>query len=127
MQEGLRRTGNVPEAVNAEVKTVGDKLEQLQRSLVPVFDGSGSAGPALPGTPRPLIGRLGQLFNSLDSYTAAPTAEQVTRIDTMTRELTTIIADLNKMIEESIPNLNNKIREGGVSFINPGQKVQPPE
>jgi hypothetical protein len=45
----------------------------------------------------------------------------------MTRELTTIIADLNKMIEESIPNLNNKIREGGVSFINPGQKVQPPE
>jgi hypothetical protein len=127
MQESLRRTGNAPEAVNAEVKAVGDKLEQLQRSLVPVFDGSGSAGPALPGTPRPLIGRLGQLFNALDGYTAAPTPEQLTRIEGMTKELTTIIADLNKMIEESIPNLNNKIREGGVSFINPGQKVEPPK
>jgi hypothetical protein len=127
MQEGLRRTGNVPETVNAEVKTVSDKLEQLQRSLVPVFDGSGGAGPALPGTPRPLIGRLGQLFNAIDGYTAAPTPEQLTRIDNLTRELTTIIGDLNKMIEEAIPNLNNKIREGGVSFINPGQKVEPPQ
>jgi photosystem II stability/assembly factor-like uncharacterized protein len=127
LQESLGRTPNVAQQATSEAKALGDRLETLQKSLVPVFDQSGSAGPPLPGAPRPLLGRIGQLFNSIDTYTAAPDAEQLARVDALSRQLSGVIAELNKVIEESIPNLNKQLRDSGVSFITPGQKVQPPQ
>jgi photosystem II stability/assembly factor-like uncharacterized protein len=128
MQEGLQRTPNVSDAVAREAKAVNDKVDDLQRRLAQAGGGPpGSAGPALPGTPRPLLGRIGQMFNSIDNYTAAPTADQLTRIDDLSRELSGMIVELNKVIDEGIPNLNKQIRESGVTFINAGAKVQPPQ
>ena len=127
MQESLRRTPNVPESLTREAKAIADKLEDLQRHIVQSFDQSGGAGPPLPGTPRPILGRIGQMFNSIDGYTAAPNAEQLARIDELSKELNSLVGDLNKAIEESIPNLNKQIRESGVSFVNPGQKIQVPQ
>jgi len=125
LEESLRRAQNVSSAVSGEAKSILDRLEQIQKGLVPVFDQSGGAGPALPGAPRPLLGRIGQLFNSIDNYTAAPTDEQLARIAALSKELNGIIDQLNRVIEESIPNLNKQIRESGVSLVNPGQKIQP--
>jgi hypothetical protein len=38
-----------------------------------------------------------------------------------------MIEQLNKLIEESIPNLNKQIRDSGLSFVNPGQRVALPQ
>jgi photosystem II stability/assembly factor-like uncharacterized protein len=126
LQESLRRSSNVGSQVTTEVKELNEKLEALQKKLVPVFDRSGGAGPPLPGAPRPLLGRIGQMFNSIDSYTAAPDAEQLSRIDALANQLNEIIGQLNQLIEDSIPNLNKQIRESGIVFISPGQKVPVP-
>ena len=127
LQEALRRVSNVPKEVNDSVKSVSDQVDDVSRKLVPTFDQSGSAGPPLPDAPRPLLGRIGQLFNGLDSYTAAPTPDQTARLGDLATELRAMIDQLNKLIDETVPNLNKQIRDSGVAFVNPGQKVTPPQ
>jgi ABC-type transporter Mla subunit MlaD len=127
VQDSLRRTPNVPKEVNDAVKTLSDQIDDTQKKIVQTFDNSGGAGPPLPGAPRPITGRIGQLFNGLDSYTAAPTADQLARLSELTTELRALVDQLNKIIDESVPNLNKQIRESGVAFVNPGQRVPPPQ
>ncbi|HSB08505.1 MAG TPA: hypothetical protein VLM38_03255 [Blastocatellia bacterium] len=127
LQESLRRTPNVPREVNDAVKAVSDQVDGIQRRMVQPFDNTGSAGPPLPDAPRPIVGRIGQLFNGLDSYTAAPTADQIARLGELSTELKALIDQLNKVIEESVPNLNKQIRDSGVAFVNAGPRVAPPQ
>ncbi|PYT04315.1 MAG: hypothetical protein DMF60_15700 [Acidobacteria bacterium] len=127
LQESLRRTPNVSKEVNDAVKSVSDQVDDVQKKIVPVFDQSGSAGPPLPDAPRPVLGRIGQLFNGLDSYTSAPTPDQTAKLGELAGELRVLIDQLNKLIDEAVPNLNKQIRDNGVSFVNPGQRVAPPQ
>jgi ABC-type transporter Mla subunit MlaD len=127
LQDSLRRTPNVPREVNDAVKTVSDQVDDVSKKIVPVFDQSGSAGPPLPDAPRPVLGRIGQLFNGLDSYTAAPTADQTAKLADLSTELKGLVEQLNKLIDEAIPNLNKQIRESGLSYVNPGQRVALPQ
>jgi ABC-type transporter Mla subunit MlaD len=127
LQDSLRRTPNVPREVNDAVKSVSDQVDDVSRKIVPVFDQSGSAGPPLPDAPRPVLGRIGQLFNGLDSYTSAPTPDQTAKLSELSSELKGLVEQLNKLIDEAIPNLNKQIRESGLSFINPGQRVALPQ
>jgi len=127
LQDSLRRTPNVPREVNDAVKSVSDRVDDVSKKIIPVFDQSGSAGPPLPDAPRPILGRIGQMFNGLDTYTAAPTADQVAKLSELSGELKGLVDQLNKLIDEAIPNLNKQIRDSGLSFINPGQRVSIPQ
>jgi ABC-type transporter Mla subunit MlaD len=127
LQESLNRTPNVSREIHQAVKSVADQVDDIQKKIVPVFDQSGSAGPPLPDAPRPVLGRIGQLFNSLDSYTAAPTPDQTAKLGDLSGEVKQLVDQLNKIIDESVPNLNKQIRDSGVSFVNPGQRVPPPQ
>ena len=127
LQDSLRRTPNVSKEVNDAAKAVSDQIDDVQRKIVPTFDQSGSAGPPLPGTPRPVLQRIGQLFNGLDSYTAAPTADQMAKLVDLSTELKSLVTQVNKVIDEAVPSLNKQIRDSGVSFVNPGQRVPIPQ
>jgi len=127
LQDALKKTPNVSAETNAAVKKVADQIISLQRRLVNVPDTTGNAGPPLPGEPRPLIGRIGQIAGGLDGYTAAPTADETRRIEEASNELKTFIGELNKLIGESIPELNKQMRDSGISFVNAGRPVAPPQ
>ena len=127
LQESARRNSNLSKEVTDAVKSIADQVDEIQTKIVPVFDQSGNAGPPLPDAPRPIMGRIGQLFGSLDGYTAAPSADQLARLDALSKELKTLVDQLNKLIEEGIPNLNKQMRDGGVPFLNPGRPVVPPQ
>jgi antitoxin component HigA of HigAB toxin-antitoxin module len=127
LQESSRRNANSSKEVNDAIKALADQVDDIQKKLVPSFDQAGGAGPALPDAPRPIAGRIGQFFGSLDGYTAAPTADQLMRLEDLSRELKAVVDQLNKVIDESIPNLNKQMRDSGVAFVNPGRRVTPPE
>jgi hypothetical protein len=128
LQDSLKRNTATSQAINSAVKAVADQIDEIQRKLMPVADGPlGGAGPPLPGTPRPLVGRIGQLAGALDGYTAAPTAAQLERIDDLSKELKLVIDQLNRVIEESVPNLNKQMRDSGAPFLNAGQRITPPQ
>lgn len=126
LQESMARTPNVPKEINDLVKSVSAQVDAVQKRIVPTFDQSGSAGPPLPDAPRPVLGRIGQLFNELDSYTAAPTPDQIAKLGELSTELKALVDQLNKLIDEGVPNLNKQIRDSGLSFVNPGQRVPLP-
>ncbi|HLG13068.1 MAG TPA: hypothetical protein VJH03_00895 [Blastocatellia bacterium] len=127
LQESLRRTANVSREINAAVNSVADQIEDVRRKLLPTPGQLGGAGPPLPGAPRPLLGRIGQLFGSLDGYTAAPTADQTARLGELAIELKSLIDQLNKVIDESVPNLNKQMRDASVQFMNAGPRVASPQ
>jgi photosystem II stability/assembly factor-like uncharacterized protein len=127
LQESMRRNPIASKEVNDAVKAVADKVDEIQKKLVPTPDTSGGAGPALPDAPRPIVGRIGQFFGSLDGYTAAPRSDQLARLDDLWKEFKTLLEQLNKVIEESVPNLNKQMRDSGATFVNPGSRVVPPQ
>ena len=127
LQDSLRRTPNVSSEVNNAVKSASDQVDDVQRRIVQAFDNSGSAGPPLPGTPRPILQRVGQLYSGLDSYTAAPTADQTAKLGELATELKSLVDQVNKLIDEAVPNLNKQIRDSGVSFVNPGPRIPSPQ
>ncbi|MFP5264425.1 MAG: WD40/YVTN/BNR-like repeat-containing protein [Blastocatellia bacterium] len=127
LQETMRKTPGASAAVTSSVKSVSDQVNDLQRKLVGESGPLGGAGPPLPDEPRPLLGRVGQAAGGLDSYTAAPTADDERRIEDLSDELKAFIGQLNKLIDEAVPNLNKQMRDSGMTFVNAGQRVSIPQ
>ncbi len=97
--------------MNDSVQKLADDLTAIQKKLVTAPDNTGSAGPALPDEPRPLLGQINGVAFGLDSYTAAPTADELVRIEDLSKQLKDVVAELNKFIAEDVANLNKQLRD----------------
>ncbi|MGH9932433.1 MAG: VPS10 domain-containing protein [Pyrinomonadaceae bacterium] len=112
--------------MNDPVQKLSDALTAIQKKLVNTPDNTGSAGPALPDEPRPLLQQINGVAFGLDSYTAAPTADELVRIEDLSKQLKDFLAELNKFIAEDVANLNKQLRDSGLQFLNPGKPLEPP-
>jgi len=126
LQASLKDNTEVQKPVNDAVQKLSDALNAIQKKLVSTPDLTGNAGPALPDEPRPLSQQINGVAGGLDSYTAAPTADELVRIEDLSRQLKDFIAELNKFINEDVANLNNQLRDSGLQFLNPGKPVETP-
>ena len=126
LQTSLKDNSEVPKPVNDSVQKVSDGLAAIQKKLVTTPDNSGGAGPALPDEPRPLLNQINVVAFGLDNYTAAPTADELTRIEDLSKQLKDLLAELNKFIGEDVANLNKQLRDSGLQFLNPGKPIEPP-
>jgi photosystem II stability/assembly factor-like uncharacterized protein len=126
LQTSLKDNAEVSKQTNDSIQKLADQLSQIQKKLIAPPD-TGGAGPALPDEPRPLLSQINGLAGGLDSYTAAPTADELVRIDDLAKQLNDLIAELNKFVETDVANLNKQLREGGLQFLNPGKRVEPPQ
>jgi hypothetical protein len=126
LQNTLKDTPEVPKNVTQAVQTLSDDVTNMQKRLTGLPDISGSAGPPLPDEPRPLLGQIFEVGGDLDSYTAAPTSDEMLRIDDLAKQLRTLIADVNKLIDEGVPRLNKQMSDAGLQIVNPGKKITPP-
>ena len=126
LQTSLKDNPEVSKQTNDSIQKLADQLNQIQKKLVAPPD-TGGAGPALPDEPRPLLSQINGLAGGLDSYTAAPTADEMVRIDDLAKQLNDLIAELNKFVETDVANLNKQLREGGLQFLNPGKRLEPPQ
>jgi hypothetical protein len=126
LQNSLKDNTDVPKPVNDSVQKLSDQLTAIQKKLVATPDTSGSAGPALPDEPRPLLTQINGVAFGLDSYTAAPTEDEKTRIEDLSKQLKDFLVEMNKFIGEDVNNLNKQLRDSGLQFLNPGKAVEPP-
>ncbi|MEP6741269.1 MAG: hypothetical protein ABJB61_02130, partial [bacterium] len=126
LQTSLKDNTDVSKQTNDSIQKLADQLSQIQKKLVAAPD-TGSAGPALPDEPRPLLTQINNVAGSLDSYTGAPTADEMVHIDDLAKQLNDLIAELNKFVETDVANLNKQLREGGLQFLNPGKRIEPPQ
>ena len=125
LQTSLKDNPDVPKASNEAVQKLADSLNAIQKKLVAAPDNTGSAGPALPDEPRPLLSQITGISFGLDSYTAAPTADELVRIDDLSKQLNDFIAELNKFLSEDVANVNKQLRDSGLQFLNPGKPIVP--
>lgn len=127
LQTSLKDTPDVPKPTTDSIQKLADRLNDIQKKLITPPDTTGNAGPALPDEPRPLLGLINGVAGGLDSYTAAPTADEMVRIDDLAKQLNELITELNRFVETDVANLNKQLREGGLQFLNPGKPVEPPQ
>jgi hypothetical protein len=109
--------------INSAVKALSDQVDSIDRRLVQRPDRSGNAGPPPPGTPIPVATRLNRLAFGLDGYTAAPKTSEIESLEVISKELASLIGELNKVIEESVPALNKQMMDGGIGILNPGKPI----
>ncbi|HEX3281553.1 MAG TPA: hypothetical protein VHR36_10015 [Pyrinomonadaceae bacterium] len=126
LQTSLKDNPEVSKQTNESIQKLADQLSQIQKKLIAAPD-TGGAGPALPDEPRPLLSQINGIAFGLDGYTAAPTADELVRIDDLTKQLNDLIAELNKFVDTDVANLNKQLREGGLQFLNPGKRIEPPQ
>jgi photosystem II stability/assembly factor-like uncharacterized protein len=126
LQNSLKDNADVSKQTNDSIQKLLDRLTTIQKKLVSTPDTSGSAGPALPDVPRPLLSRINGVAFGLDSYTAAPTEDELVRIEDLSKQLKDLLAELNKFIGEEVSNLNKQLHDSGLQFLNPGKPVEPP-
>jgi hypothetical protein len=126
LQTSLKDNTEVAKPVNDSIQKLSDSLTAIQKKLVSTPDNTGGAGPALPDEPRPLSQQINGIAGGLDSYTAAPTADELVRIEDLTKQLKDFFAELNKFIGEDVANLNKQLRDSGLQFLNPGKPLEPP-
>jgi photosystem II stability/assembly factor-like uncharacterized protein len=127
LQTSLKDNPDVSKPLNDSVQKVSDGLLAIQKKLVSTPDNSGGAGPALPDEPRPLLNQINGVAGGLDSYTAAPTADELVRIEDLSKQLKDLLAELNRFIGEDVANLNKQLRDSGLQFLNPGKPLEPPQ
>ncbi|MFS8085607.1 MAG: hypothetical protein ACMG6H_08255, partial [Acidobacteriota bacterium] len=125
LQNTLKDTPDVPKNVTQAVQSLSDEVTKLQGRLIEPPD-TGSAGPPLPDEPRPLFSQIFFLGFGLDSYTGAPTTDEMIRIDDLAKQLRALITDVNKVIDEGVPRLNKTMSDAGLQILNPGKKIPPP-
>jgi len=126
LQNSLKDNPEVSKQTNESIQKVLDQLTAIQKKLVSAPDSSGSAGPPLPDEPRPLSSQITGVAFGLDSYTATPTADELVRIEDLSKQLKDLIAELNKFISEDVNNLNKQLRDSGLQFLNSGKPLEPP-
>lgn len=126
LQNSLKDNPEVSKPLNDSVQKLTEQLTAIQKKLVSTPDMTGNAGPALPDEPRPLLNQITSIAFGLDSYTAAPTNDEMIRIDDLSKQLRDFIAELSKFVGEDVNNLNKQLRDGGLQFLNPGKPVEPP-
>ncbi len=128
LQTSLKDNPDVSKDVNDSIQKLSDNLTAIQKKLINTPDNTGGAGPALPDEPRPLSGQITGVAFGLDSYTAAPTADELVRIEDLSKQLKDIITELNRFVAEDVANLNKQLRDSGLQFLNAGKPVeQPPQ
>jgi photosystem II stability/assembly factor-like uncharacterized protein len=130
--DGLKRqqtaSGNVQESVTAAVNLILQEVSVLRRGLSPQFSNPNqqeAAGPPDQMSMGAVMVRINRLFGEIDSYTEPPHDRYQNQIQKYTSQLNAHIEKVNKVITESVPNLNRQITESGMTPINVGQTIAP--
>lgn len=128
LQEGLKKQASAPEAIQTTIRSLQQEVDKLQMRLIPSQGGANqqeNAGPGDPERAMALMIRIGQLFGTLENYTEAPANLQKDQVQAFTRQLNAVIAEVNRLLTETVANLNRQIEAAGASPIKIGETIAP--
>ena len=120
---------NAPK-VPDEIKKAATDLLAKVKEVAAVFETErqgalGAAGPPLTYTPPPVPQKIGRLMGSIDGYSAAPTARQMSDLDQASAELEPALAAVNKLVNEDLPRLNKMMADAGVPYVSTESAAPP--
>ena len=112
-----------PENIQKAAEELAKKATDLCGKFAPqtqcgeTGEGPGNAGPPLAWTPPPYAQRASQLMGAIEGYTAAPTSQQMTQLEEISKGLAAAMESLKKVMDEDLAALNKMMNEAGVPHI----------
>jgi photosystem II stability/assembly factor-like uncharacterized protein len=117
------KAANAPAVPDAIKKSAEDLLAKVKKAAAKFENAGGgrggaggTAGPPPPYTPPPVPQKIARLLNSIDSYAAAPTSQQLAEIDESSAQLKSGTAEVNALWDE-VPKLNQQMISAGVPYF----------
>jgi hypothetical protein len=107
----------VPQAIRDAAQELSKRVDQVHGRFVNPPLPPGWAGPPLERREPTLPQRMGQLYNSLDGYTAAPTQTQMGELAALEKLIGEVGPQVDKLVNEDLPALNKKMNEAGIPHI----------
>ncbi|HEX3559825.1 MAG TPA: hypothetical protein VHU19_11515 [Pyrinomonadaceae bacterium] len=112
---------DVPKELADSLSAQKKRVEELSNKLAQPEGGLGVEGRAQ------LVDRIGGLFFTLDSTDAAPTPAEREFYGVLQREFDARIAEVNKFLSETVPQLNDALRRAGAPTLMTGKLVELPK
>ena len=107
----------IPENIRKAAEDLAKKVDEVEAKYVRPPQSLGNAGPPLVWTPAPLPERVFSVMANIEGYTAAPSGQDLQRLD----ELAPLVADsgskVKKFVEEDLASLNKMINDAGIPLI----------
>ncbi|MBI3668733.1 MAG: hypothetical protein HY237_02980 [Acidobacteria bacterium] len=107
----------IPENIQKAAEALAKQIEQLHGKFVAPERPLGDAGPPLTYMPPPFGQRVGRLMFAIEGYSAAPTSQQAAELATVSKLLGETSAQLKKLVDEDLANLNKMMNEAGIPHI----------
>ncbi|HEX7177872.1 MAG TPA: hypothetical protein VF240_21615, partial [Pyrinomonadaceae bacterium] len=114
------RLTEVPKELSDRLTAHKKQVEELQNKLAQPEGGLGFSGRAQ------LIDRIGSLFFSIDGVNAAPTHAQREHFGEVQTEFTQKIAEVNKFLADTVPQVNELLRRFNAPTLMTGKPIEPP-
>ncbi len=132
VRDNLNKQENKPEALLALVGRVLDEVIDVQNRLNPQINRAGmaseAAGPADEATltlQDAAMRKISRLFDELDLYTESVSGKQRSQLPKLTVTLNSLIEQINRLVTETVPNLNRQIEAAGLSPLKTGETIAP--
>ena len=132
LRDNLNKQEAKPEALLAAVTKTLDEVIDVQNRLAPQINRVGmaseAAGPADAATlaaQDAAMRKIARLFDELDFYTEPVSAKHRDQLPKLTVTLNSLIEQVNKLVNETVPALNRQIEAAGLSPLKAGETVAP--
>ena len=99
------------------VRPLAQQVDEVHGKFVPPQLPLGWAGPPPVYTPPTLPQRANRLLGALDSYTAAPTTQQLEEVQIVTGLLGETMERLKKLVDVDLAELNRMMNAAGIPHI----------
>jgi photosystem II stability/assembly factor-like uncharacterized protein len=109
----------VPDDIKKQAEELQKKVDALAPKFIREREGLGNAGPPFEWKPDPLPEQVQGLLSDLDGFAAAPGGQQKEKIAELTPLVADASAQLKKLVDEDLAQLNKKMNEAGVPHIVP--------
>jgi hypothetical protein len=109
---------NAPAVPDSVKRAAADLMAKVKPALA-TFEaagGGGRGGGGGPFVPAPVTQKIARLMTTIDGYSAAPTARQMSDLNDASTELQTGIAEVNRLWDE-VPKLNKVMLDAGVPYF----------
>jgi hypothetical protein len=110
----LKPHPNAPAAVKTSVANLTKQVTELRTSIAGSGQGGGGGGGEGPGGPQPLRNRINALKQEVIGSQSLPTRVQSTLVETLQKQLSETVGQVNAMITTTLPGVYKQMNESNI-------------
>lgn len=115
LKKHLKKVKNLETSIAADIDSLESQLKDIQLKLT---------GSRRRRDIQPVVRDISRLAGNIIGYTAAPSDHQMKQMERLSGKLDSILKEMENLMKTAIPNLNQKMSEQNIPFLNPGKVIK---